>query len=432
MLAVAEEKSAGQMEETLLRMLRRILGSESEDHTDYSILGSDINQIRHLFYWLRAEQRALQVSYSNQVYVGHVRDVEDTAVILDIAGFQEEPVRRCRLKFESLNTLYQFEVPILRVAENQIVVRIPAYIQSAKRRKHRRVFTDDLFMRFGILYQPLHGRRGAGQLIEQRYPYIVSELRRDEPDLPLINRIVSEEINKVTRDFEIKFYPPGYKKGLMESLVGEEKRTLYLRDVSRLQTYTESQTLLGLINFSREFRAQLRNSESEDQAMAPFRLLQRQDMERFIANYVCAPLTIFDEVVGHIYASTAVLDRHLISYDEAYRIDLLAQLLSYAMSKTVIARSYFRHTYSRVVNISMGGLLFEINNRQIFDFLTFHDRLNMLVPVRHSLLNFRGEITRFYPSRDGYNVGIRFFHGGPDDYRTLERFIYERNRVRFA
>ncbi|MBX7059696.1 MAG: DUF1577 domain-containing protein [Leptospirales bacterium] len=431
-MALAVADSVLSMEESLVRSLQKILRSEAEDFTEDTILNSDINQIRHLFYWLRAEQRAIQVSYANEVYTGHVHDVDEASVTVDAPGFQEESMRRCRLKFESLNTLYQFEVPILQLRDEQLVVRLPAYIQSAKRRKHRRVFADDLFMRFGILYQPLHGRRGAGQLIEQRYPYIVSELRRDEPDLALINRIVSEEISKVSRDFLIFFYPPEYRKNLMESLIAEEKKSLFLRDVSRLQTYVESQSLLGPINYNREYRSQMRNSESEDEALGPFRQIQRQDMERLIANYVCSPLMIFDEVVGHIYVSTAVLDRHLISYDEAYRIDLLAQLLSYAMSKTVIARSYFRHTYTRVINISMGGLLFELTNRQIFDFLTFHDKLNMLTPVRHSLLNFKGEITRFYPSRDGFNIGVRFFHAGPDDYRMLESFIYDRNKVRFG
>ena len=116
----------------------------------------------------------------------------------------------------------------------------------------------------------------------------------------------------------------------------------------------------------------------------------------------------------------------VLSEDQALQIDMLAQLMNYAMSKTVIARSYFRHTFSRVVNISMGGLLFELNNRTIFDYLTFHDHLKMEIQIRHHLMHLSGEITRYYPTREGFNIGVRFYQSGPDDYKVLQNFVAEK------
>ena len=95
-------------------------------------------------------------------------------------GFQGERARRCRIKFEIVNILYQFEVPIVDIGPENSGIKIPAHIQSAKRRKNRRIWVDDMYNAMeSSAYQPLFGRRGTGQILEARYPHIVAELRRD-------------------------------------------------------------------------------------------------------------------------------------------------------------------------------------------------------------------------------------------------------------
>ena len=401
-----------------------------EEVAEESILGSDINQIRHLFYWLRSESRPVQVNYGAEEYRATVFEVTNTIAHMRVPGFQGERARRCRIKFEIVNILYQFEVPIIDIGPDTVSIKIPAYIQSAKRRKNRRIWADDMYMRWIIAYQPLFGRRGTGQILEARYPHIVAELRRDEPDLYLINHIVTEELARIAPAFEIKFYPENYRRNLMETMIAQEQKTFYLKEVGASETYYKAQRTYGLINFNREYRQLLRTG-SEEEAAKHFEKMQQEDMHQHLANYVCAPLMIFDAVIGHIYAYTTVFDRGVLSEDQALQIDMLSQLMNYAMSKTVIARSYLRHTFTRVVNISMGGLLFELNNRTIFDYLTFHDHLKMQIQIRHHLMHLTGEITRYYPIKDGFNVGVQFYEAGPDDYRVLQDFVAERSRLMF-
>lgn len=420
------------MEESLAEALRNLGSGRGPDpqQADDSILGSDINQIRHLFYWLRSERRPVQVNYGPEEYRATVFEVTNTAAHMRVPGFQGERARRCRIKFEIVNILYQFEVPILDIGAETISIKIPAHIQSAKRRQNRRIWVDDMYMRWIIAYQPLFGNRGTGQILEARYPAIVDELRKDEPDLYLVNHIVTEELEALAPAFEIKFYPEDYQRSMMETSIAHEKKTFYLKSVGDIESYYKFRPTFGLINFNREYRQQIRIS-SEEEAAREFERMQQEDMHRHLANYVCAPLMIFDSVIGHIYVHTSVFDRFTLSEDQALQIDMLAQLLNYAMSKTVIARSYFRHTFTRVVNISMGGLLFELNNRTIFDYLTFHDQLNMEIQIRHHLMHLHGEVTRYYPTRDGFNVGVQFHRSGPDDYRTLQGFVAERSRLMF-
>ena len=418
------------LEETLAEALRRLTPQRGEELVEESILGSDINQIRHLFYWLRSESRPVQVSYGSEEYKARVFEVTNTAAHMRVPGFQMERARRCRIKFEIVNILYQFEVPILDIGPETLTIRIPAYIQSAKRRKNRRIWVDDMYMRWIIVYQPLFGKRGTGQILEARYPHLVAEIKRDEPDLYLINHIITEELVKIAPNFEIKFYQREQPRNLMESIISSEKKTFYLQDVGTIETYYKMQRTFGLINYNREYRQLVRDGSEED-ASKKFEAMQQADMQNHLANYVCAPLMIFDEVIGHIYIYTSVFDRGSITADQALQVDMLAQLMNYAMSKTVLARSYFRHTFTRVVNVSMGGLLFELNNRTTFDYLTYHDHLKMEIQIRHHLLKLAGEITRFYPTREGYNLGVQFYEAGPDDYRVLQSFVYERSRLMF-
>jgi c-di-GMP-binding flagellar brake protein YcgR len=137
-------------------------------------------------------------------------------------------------------------------------------------------------------------------------------------------------------------------------------------------------------------------------------------------------------VVGHVYLYTTVFGSELISVDQAHQINLLTQLLNYAMSKTAIARTFYSHAPTRVVNISLGGMLFELNNQVLFDYLTFHDKLRMVLQIRYHLLHLEGEITRYFPTKNGYNIGFRFFKADPDSYKVLEQFIYDRSRLTFA
>ncbi|MCB1314952.1 MAG: DUF1577 domain-containing protein [Leptospiraceae bacterium] len=420
------------VDEALIQMMQEISGRAADEYWEETILGSDVNQIRHLFYFLQAERRIVLVNYGADVYRSRVIEVHNTRTRLQIPEFHEEGIRRCRVKFEIVNVLYQFEVPILDIGDDWIEIRIPAFIQSATRRKNRRIFLDDMFMRFVTLYQPIYGTRGYGQIMESRYAPIVSELKKDEPDLYLIHRIMIEQIRKISPDFEVRFYKKGEKFELLESAISEEKKTLYIPDVQKLDNYFKRNIGgYGLINFLKEYQHQTR-AHGEETATRYFEKLQRKDMQNFLASYVCTPMMIFDRVIGHIYIYSTVFDRRMIDHDQAFRVDMLVRLLNYAMSKTVIARSFYRHTYTRVMNISMSGLLFELNNQEIFDYLTFHDRLKMIFNIKHHVLEMHGEITRYLPTQEGFHVGVEFFKQGPDDARILESFIYDRTASDFG
>ena len=200
------------MEGTLVDMMREIYGTERMVSTQFTIIGSDINQIRHLFFHLRAENRKIDISYGIEVFQGSIADVDDDHVLLRIPHFEEGPQRRIRIRFDALNIFYQFEVIIEEFNGELVWIRMPDSIQSATRRKYRRVYPDDVFLRFLFQYRPIFGKRGIGQIVEDRYSFVVQELHKDYPDMALILRMIAEELHSISQFFELKFYKKGEKK----------------------------------------------------------------------------------------------------------------------------------------------------------------------------------------------------------------------------
>ena len=160
-------------------MMREIYGTERMVPTQFTIIGSDVNQIRHLFFHLRAENRAIEISYGIEIFRGSIADVDDDHVLIRIPKFEEGPQRRIRIRFDALNIFYQFEVIIEEINGELVWFRMPDSIQSATRRKYRRVYPDDVFLRFLFQYRPIFGKRGIGQIVEDRYSYLVEELKKD-------------------------------------------------------------------------------------------------------------------------------------------------------------------------------------------------------------------------------------------------------------
>ncbi|MEQ8351781.1 MAG: DUF1577 domain-containing protein [Leptospiraceae bacterium] len=418
-----------EMEGTLVDMMRQIYGNERMVPTQFTIIGSDVNQIRHLFFHLRAENRKIDVSYGIEVFQGSIADVDDDHVLIRIPRFEEGPQRRIRIRFDALNIFYQFEVIIEEINGELVWIRMPDSIQSATRRKYRRVYPDDVFLRFLFQYRPIFGKRGIGQIVEDRYSFVVQELRKDFPDMALILRMIAEELNSISQFFELKFYKKGEKKNLMEQIVTSQESTLYIRDTDRLDNYFRKLNLYGLTNYEREFKNML-NVMSEEEARKSFEELQQKELRSHLYNYVCSPITVFDKVVGHIYLYTTVLEKHQISTDDATRIDILATLLSYAMSRTAVARTYYTEPMARLSNISIAGLLFEIKNSVLFEYLIDHDSLRVLLPLKNDILEMEGDITRLFPSENGYLIGVRFTDAGPDDFKRLEQYIFQKTRAR--
>ncbi|MFO1469803.1 MAG: DUF1577 domain-containing protein [Turneriella sp.] len=390
--------------------------------------------ILNILYYLKAKYTRVHFRYSGYVYIAHCEQIDHNEVLLTAHGFQETQDRRAVLQFEAYNRYYMSHVLVMRTNENGIYIQFPQELLYLQRRRHIRLRFDDLFMRFTIMYSPIGHTRLDEKNLESRFPYVMQEIAREDVSLQTMYRMLVSEIQAISTDFEIVFYSNRKEEelSLPEKIVRSEGRSFYVEDTMRVMSYTSPHPHVNLTNMSAMFEARAA-SEGDASALRFIEEMRKADARKFIVSYLICPLTLFGEIQGYVRVETNQFDKKYINSAQAVDLHRLMELFSYAMSKARIRSSHFdpSSVETRVVNISLSGLLLEFSDEAIFRYLMQHRRIKMLIPVMGDDLELFGEIVRFTQRGGFYYLGVLFFKSKPGDMIRLERFIHENMQFQF-
>lgn len=390
--------------------------------------------ILNILYYLKAKYTRIHFRYSGYVYIAHCEQIDQYEVLLTAHGFQETQERRAVLQFEAYNRYYMSQVMVLRTNENGIYIQFPHELLFLQRRRHIRLRFDDLFMRFTILYSPIGQSRLDEKNLESRFPYVMQEIAREDVSLQTMYRMLASEIQTISSDFDIVFFGNKKEEELTdaEKIVRDQKKSFYVEDTMRVLSYTSPLPNENLINLSGIFEARAQ-AESDTAALKYIEEIRKADARNFIVSYLMSPVTLFGAIQGYVRVETNQFDKKYINPMQAVDLHRLMELFSYAMSKTRIRSSHFdpSSVETRVVNISLSGLLLEFSDEAIFRYLMQHRRVKMLIPVMGEDLELYGEIVRFSQRAGFYYLGVLFFKSKPGDMIRLERFIHENMQFQF-
>ena len=147
-----------------------------------------------------------------------------------------------------------------------------------------------------------------------------------------------------------------------------------------------------------------------------------------MVSYIISPITLFDHVIGHVKVFTTAMDKHILSYYHAEYIHEMMEIASYGFTKIAIRGNSYDalYTNTKIVDVSISGLLFEIGDESLYNYLKKHNNIKMYIPIGKETLIMSGEIVRFVIAESGYRLGVNFFASNPDDMKILENFIHER------
>lgn len=399
-----------------------------------TIIGSDINLIKHLFHYLKFENIEFRFDYEDVYMTVIVHSVLQDFVELNVLGFEEGTSRRAKIKFEVVNVLYQFEVIIEDIRGSIVKIKIPSELQAAEMRNHRRVFVDDLFMDFVILFKSFKGGvyvSGDNIYAERQFTHLFREIKKDSPDLKLMNLILTDYILKVSSEFEISIYKPNDGNEIIKETLQMSGKSIYIEDCSILENYFKSTEHPHTVTYEKYYEKKVA-SEGDFKVKKFFEKLQKTELRNFIISYIISPLTLFDQVIGHIKVYTTAMDKHMITPYHADYIHQMTEIASYGFTKISIRGNNFNtlYTNTRILDISISGLLFEISDINLFKYLKKHNTIKMYIPIGKKTLAISGEIIRFIESNDAYEksykMGVTFISSNPDDMNTLEHFIFDR------
>jgi len=417
---------AQKIEEYLQEEILRILKKENDIPEKHTILGSDINEIRHIFYYLKANKVPLTIHYLIDTYTGFVLDVEDLYVKLHVLGFEESSFRRCRISFNFLNIYYQFEVNIYKVEKDIVYLYLPLNIQYTSKRKFPRYFPENLYANINVIYNNLFSEKEYEQLLIQYYPKVIEEFLNDLPNLSIILRIVLQDIENISKDYDITFLNKSETKtnDWLIKVMMNLKRTIYIGNTDELTTYYYPLPSSLITNLERLHKNMLKTN-SEDDVIKYFENLQRNDIKQQKNSYIISPIFCFDKIIGYIYVQTSYLERKRMFIDDAIRIAILSKILSYSINRYVFYHTYYKEFRTKVKNISLSGILLKFTSRSVYEFLIDNDLLKIELEIMNRPLIFNGIITRMFTlSENDYNIAVEFTEYLEDSYKHLENYIY--------
>jgi len=392
-----------------------------------TILHTEINTVRHLFFYLKHDNDPFMFIYGKERFDCIVSEIDNNIVTLKVPGFRDKgPNVRTQIHFEALNKLYHFDVRILSFDENDVYIRVPHEIHSVMRRKSKRIPTPSLFMHFTILYSSLFSLKSREQEIESKYPHFMKEVRSDNPSIKLLNYMVTEEALRLGEDYEIVFYTENVDLGPNEYKLLGTKKNIYIADTSRLSSYIDPLDSDILINFEDEFTS-LSSRYNELDALKKFENMKKEDSRNFYVSYLYCPIILFNEVIGHFKIYTTYFSKRYITRDYATWFSSKIELFNYGITKFHIRDTRYTSEAREtpVVNLSQEALLFELEDEELFNYLHHHRRIKLDVQLGDHLLEIQGEINRTFVNDGVYYLVVVFFKSNPEDMARLELFIYE-------
>jgi len=408
--------------------------SRESDPFEHAQSESSYYGILNILYYLKAKYTRIHFRYSGYVYIAHCESIGQQEVLLVAHGFQETQERRAVVQFEAYNRYYMSHVLVQRTNENGIYIQFPQQLLYLQRRRHIRLRFDDLFMRFTILYSPIGHTRLDEKNLESRFPYVMQEIAREDVSLQTMYRMLVSEVQAISKDFDIVFFAqrPAEELTPAEKILLHTGNTFYIEDTMRVISYTVPHSHPNLSNLSSVFEERAA-AEGETAALRYIEEIRRSDAREFIVSYLLSPVSLFGEIIGYVRIETNQFDKKYINHQQAVDMHRLMELFSYAMSKIRIRKSHFdpSSVETRVVNISLSGLLLEFSDPAIFRYLKQHRRVKMLIPVMGDDLELYGEIVRFAERNGFYYLGVLFFKSKPGDMIRLEKFIHENMQFQF-
>jgi len=400
-----------------------------------AIIEENYYRVGNIFYFLKAKRSFVIMHYGDTSIRGRIIRVLDDRIILFMPEFQRSQERRSILTFEALNRYYFCEILITNTRQDIVEIQYPEKLKFITRRLYPRIQFDDLFMRFITLYSQFFKSKDEERELENAYPLFFQEIREDNPSLRILYQLITDEVRKITSDFEIKMFHENQILGfenLIEKMVMGEGRYVLIQDCSVLDGYTsiyESAMIVSMHDHYEQAVTRVGVKEAQNEIYE----IQKDDISNFRLSYFALPIIIFDRTRGYFIMRTNVFDKRNIFLSQAEDIARLFRVFSYAITKVSIRTSHFDNVSARtrIVNISMSGLLMEIQDATLYEYLKKNKRIKMLIPVMGEDLEVYGEIKRFFAQDGYYYMGVLFFKTRPGDIIKLEEYLYENKNYQF-
>ncbi|RME88001.1 MAG: PilZ domain-containing protein [Candidatus Hydrogenedentota bacterium] len=393
-------------------------------------------RLLNIFSLLKSRQIPILLTYSGETLPATVSRVNMDSIVLKAPSFQETQERRAEIQFEVLNRCFYSEVFIRQANEDGIVLQFPSKLKYIQRRRHVRVPMNQHPVFFTILYSPLYATHEQEVQLANKFPHFMYESQQDKPSLRVLFQMLIAEITQITHDYDLVmlYKKPNQDRNFYENLLLREQKAIYIRDTSLLDSYIEKPKATEWTNLAGYME---RESKKKDEisVLAEIEEIKKQDLRNFLVSFAYLPIRLYGNIIGYVRIESNQFNKFIISHFQIETLLQALEIFSYGITKIHIYETYYnmRVPAAFIVNLSVSGMLMEIRNATLFQYLQNNRRLKITLELNEKIIELNGEIIRFQKRIQDddiiYQLGVLFFKSHPGDEVILEEYIFSRRKA---
>jgi len=393
-------------------------------------------EINSLFSKLRLESKACILRNGPVEIKGMVSAINLQTIEIFLSSELPTFIKKVNLDFSFGIESFFCSCKVVSRNKKNVILEKPNQIQNRSLRKHPRIWlteNDAVFARFNIL---TNNTRNVTETVSAppKLATIYFELQKNVPDVKRILGMVGEEIKKISTSNEVVLHKKNMKVGIETKqlidavkLVLKTKKSFLIEEIVDLRDMlkkSKNDEILNLFSLYLDKESSGMNSEdSKKYIVEKFQVMKNLK----ISSFGIVPIMLFNNVIGHIVASTTEESMKSLKMTDLYYLKALADVISESLAKARLFKIDTGGEFDLpVLNISLGGAYLVINSQHIVKYLHEGILINVCMKFKNYVIETQAEVRRISYNKDSVGIGIKFTKMKNEPSEILKKFIGNR------
>lgn len=392
----------------------------------------DSLEIQKLLSKFKGTRTIVDFEISGKSYQGLLKEVSDVTISIGFKGIIVEAATFVEINIASGLTIYNFRSSILDLEDNEMILSTPSEMRTLIKRKYKRVkieSEDEANIEFTIISGEISAT--ASGKVSPKYAQIHEELSKQTPDIKAIVHLIYMQLKTYADEYDINLYKKDEKFFLPVNIVKVLKETYFVRDIKDRKSYLSS-ALPKVVSLGSYLKYLTEKGQKEEDIKKIMISAISEDAKRGYRSYIFSPISLFGEVIGHIYVGNM---RTGFSDQNVYITINMAEIISEAFVKTKLFQLETKGTIkSKIINLSAGGALIEINDQYVIKFIKPNTRLKLHLQIKDVTgklhdFNCSAKVIRIFFINGKIQIGIKFMELRWNEHDIIDKFV--RKKIEF-
>ncbi len=365
-------------------------------------------------------------------YEGFISNISDVTLSINFKGIIPPAATFIEINVPSGHIIYSFRSSILDIQESEIIISTPLEIRTLIKRKYKRVNVDSIeeaSVEFTIA-------SGSTQLqdaskVAPKFSQIYDELSKQVPNIKLIIQYILIQLKTYSDDCNIVLHKKDDSYTTAVDIIRALKETLYIKNTRERTAYLSS-TMPRIVSLGTYLKYLKDNGSSDEEIKNIMLKTITEDQKRGVRSYVYSPITVFGDVIGHIYMAnvkTEFNDRTI------YDMMGLGEIISEAFVKTKLFQlESVGAIKGTIINLSAGGALIEINDQYVMKFIHQNTKLKVSLYLKDvtgktHVFNCSAKVLRVITNEGKNRIAMKFLELRWNEHDIIDKFV--RKKIEF-